>query len=196
MACKKCGDQLPSDLSATYLKRQLCRDCYNQYRTPNMEEDHVCRVCAEPLNAANIYAGQGYVCRACFILSTAESRKKRKRDAAETEQEEAPYEVAETFIPERKDHLYAMQQSRFGVGEIKVGKSHDPIQRAKELGKSQNFRMEILKIWHYQGHLEATVHRRLKARKVTSGDGQEWFQLDVQTLDFIVQGVIAESQLL
>jgi hypothetical protein len=89
-----------------------------------------------------------------------------------------------------------MRNSRFGDGEIKVGKSHDPTQRAKELGKSQNFRMEILKTYHCQGHLEAIVHKRLKARQVTLGDGREWFRIDFETLDTIVQGVIAESQLL
>ena len=160
-----------------------------------MDEDRVCRVCAEPLTADTIYAGQGNVCRKCFITSTAESQKKRKREV-ETEQEEAPYEVAETFIPERKDHLYLMRNSRFGDGEIKVGKSHDPNQRSKELSKSQNFRMDILKVYHCQGHLETTVHRRLKARQVTLGDGKEWYRIDFETLDLIVQGVIAESQLL
>ena len=160
-----------------------------------MEVDHDCRVCSDPLNAENIYPGQGYICRPCYIASTSESRKKRKREAAETEQEEPPFEVTETFVPERKDHLYIMQNSRI-PDEKKVGKSHDPNQRAKELGKSQNFRMQILKVYHCQGHLEATVHRRLKARKVTEGDGQEWFKIDLETLDTIVQGVIAESQLL
>ena len=160
-----------------------------------MEQDHDCRVCSEPLNAESIYPGQGYICRPCYILSTSECRKKRKKEA-ETECDEPPYEVAETFIPERKDHLYLMRNSRFGDGEIKVGKSHDPTQRAKELGKSQNFRMEILKTYHCQGHLAAIVHKRLKARQVTLGDGREWFRIDFETLDTIVQGVIAESQLL
>ena len=161
-----------------------------------MEKDHDCRVCSEPLTEENIYAGQGFICRPCYIASTSESRKKRKREAAETAQDETPYEVTETFIPERKDHLYLMRNSRFGDGEIKVGKSHDPNQRSKELSKSQNFRMDILKVYHCQGHLEATVHRRLKARQVTLGDGREWYRIDFETLDTIVQGVIAESQLL
>jgi len=160
-----------------------------------MDEHRVCRVCEEPLTAETIYTGQGNVCRTCFISSTAESRKKRKREA-ETERDEPPYELTETFIPERKDHLYLMRNSRFGDGEIKVGKSHDPNQRAKELGKSQNFRMEILKTYHCQGHVEAIVHKRLKARQVSLGDGREWFRIDFETLDTIVQGVIAESQLL
>jgi hypothetical protein len=55
--------------------------------------------------------------------------------------------------------------------------------------------MEILKTYPCQGFLEATVHKRLHARRVSEGDGQEWFQVDVDTADMIVQGAIAESQL-
>ena len=161
-----------------------------------MEVDHDCRVCSDPLSAENRYPGQGFICRPCYVASTSECRKKRKREAAETEQEEPPFEVTETFVPERKDHLYLMRNSRFGDGEVKVGKSHDPTQRAKELSKSQNFRMDILKVYHCQGHLETIVHKRLKARQVTLGDGREWYRIDVETLDIIVQGVVAESQLL
>jgi hypothetical protein len=87
-----------------------------------------------------------------------------------------------------------MQNSRI-PDEKKVGKSHDPEQRAKDLGKSHNFAMQILKVYNGCGHLEATVHKRLKARKVAEGLGEEWFKIDLQTLDMIVQGVIAESQI-
>ena len=87
-----------------------------------------------------------------------------------------------------------MQNSRI-LDEKKVGRSQDVDIRAKQLGQSQNFRMQILKVYSGQGYLESTIHKRLKARKVTEGDGQEWFQVDLQTLDMIVQGAIAESQL-
>ena len=77
----------------------------------------------------------------------------------------------------------------------KIGRSHDPEARAKQLSKCQNFRIQILKTYHGQGYLEATIHKRLKARKVTEGDGQEWFKIDLTTLDVVIQGAIAESQL-
>ena len=79
--------------------------------------------------------------------------------------------------------------------EIKVGRSIDPPQRARDLHKSHNFRMQILKTYPCQGFLESTVHKRLSARRVTEGEGQEWFQVDVATIDMIVQGAMAESQL-
>ena len=102
--------------------------------------------------------------------------------------------VVETFIPNKKDDLYLMANSRI-PNELKVGRSMDPVRRARELARSQNFRMEIRKTYPCQGFLEATVHKRLHARRVSEGDGQEWFQVDVDTADMIVQGAIAESQL-
>ena len=200
MACKKCGATLPEDLGPTYVKWSICRECYNEtYRKPNMD-DHVCRVCSEPLTEETVYFGQGYICKKCYLHVNGE-RKKRKREAdaeaeAEAEQPpEPPFEIVETFTPQKKDDLYVMQNSRI-PDEKKVGKSIDPEQRAKELGKSHNFKMQILKVYHGQGHLEATVHKRLKARNVTEGDGREWFRVDMATLDMIIQGCIGESQLL
>ena len=197
MACKRCGQDLPEDIGATYLKRSLCRNCYNEYRKVNMDEEQVCRVCNDPLTQDNIYPNQGRVCRPCY-LHMANTNRKKRRQSAESDAEpilELPFEVTETLIPERKDHLYIMQNSRI-PDEKKVGKSHDPEQRAKDLGKSHNFQMQILKVYNACGHLEATVHKRLKARNVTEGDGKEWFKVDLETLDLIIQGCIAESQLL
>ena len=206
MACKKCGEDLPTDISATCLKRQICRECYNKYRIVNMDDAH-CRVCSEPLTSENIYPSQGYICKTCLRASYkrpgrplgSRDRVKRrlcqKTKVEESVGEEEPqYEITETFVPQKKDDLYVMQNSRI-PDEKKVGRSHDPEQRARELGRSQNFRLQILKIYPGCGHLEATVHRRLKARKVTEGQGEEWFRIDLATIDMIVQGCIAESQI-
>jgi hypothetical protein len=123
-------------------------------------------------------------------------KRKRGGEAEEAEDDllEPPFEITD-FVPQKKDDLYIMSNPRI-PDEKKVGRSQDPTQRAKELQRSQNFRMVIHKTYHGQGHLEATVHKRLKARKVTEGDGQEWFKVDLETLDMIIVGVIAESQLL
>ena len=50
-------------------------------------------------------------------------------------------------------------------------------------------------IFKGKGHLESICHQRLKARKFTEGRGNEWFDLDLQTIETIIKGVIAESQL-
>ena len=137
----------------------------------------------------SFYDGRKHVRKECHK----DEMRLRKR-AIEDPDDGPDFEVVETFIPQKQDHLYVIQNSRIS-DEKKVGRSHDPEQRAKELGKSRNFKMQILKVFHCQGHLEATVHKRLKARKVTEGDGVEWFRIDMQTLDMIIAGVIAESQL-
>ena len=157
-----------------------------------------CRVCSTSLTADNTYQGKGRICRMCHNQACIERGKRRKldadADAEEASSDEPTFEITETFIPKTKDHLYVMQNNRI-PNELKVGRSHDPNQRSKELGRSHNFRMDVLRVYHACGNLEATVHKRLKARQVSEGDGQEWFQIDLQTLDLIIQGVIAESQL-
>ena len=156
--------------------------------TPKFE-NRTCAKCSTELVPGSFYDGRKNMCKECHK----DEMRLRKR-AIEDPDDGPDFEVVETFIPQKKDHLYVMQNSRIS-DEKKVGRSHDPEQRAKELGKSQNFKMQILKVFHCQGHLEATVHKRLKARKVTEGDGVEWFRIDMQTLDMIITGVIAESQL-
>ena len=165
-----------------------------------------CRKCFTQLTEDNLYPNQGYICRDCFGSMKkvgrprgAVDKKKRKLRSPKHEadphtESEGSYEVTEVLLPGRKDDLYIMQNSRI-PDEMKVGRSHDPAQRARDLGRSHNFRMQILKTYPSQGFLESTVHKRLHARKVTEGEGQEWFQVDVATIDMIVQGAIAESQL-
>ena len=195
MACKKCGEALPKDIGATYLKRSLCRTCYNEFRTVSMEEEPVCRICSEPLTSDNIYPNQGRVCRTCYLHHNNETRKrKRKAGTDESEPSDVSFEITETYTPQKKDDLYIFQNSRIS-DEKKIGRSHDPEARAKQLSQCQNFRIQILKTYHGQGYLEATIHKRLKARKVTEGDGQEWFKIDLTTLDMVIQGAVAESQL-
>ena len=116
-------------------------------------------------------------------------RKKLKRDRRREETR-----AAETFASGTNDTLYVLQNPRI-PHEKKVGKSRDPYQRANELSKCQNFKLEILNIYPRQGHLEAIVHKKLSPRKVTEGTGNEWFHIDMQSLDLIITATIAESQL-
>ena len=174
----------------------------------SMDETTVrhCNRCPAVLTADNFYDSRKTICKACFREDIAE-RRKRKREEPDSADSEEPFEITETLLPKselpleaeaplppKKDDLYVMQNSRI-PDEKKVGRSQDVSIRAKQLGQSQNFRMQILKVYSGQGYLESTIHTRLKARKVTEGDGQEWFQVDLQTLDMIIGGVVAESQL-
>ena len=164
-----------------------------------------CRKCFTHLTEDNLYPNQGYICRNCFgsmrkvgrPLGACDKKNRKLRGSRPAEpqsESEGSYEVTEVLLPGRKDDLYLMANSRI-PDEIKVGRSIDPPQRARDLHKSHNFRMQILKTYPCQGFLESTVHKRLSARRVTEGEGQEWFQVDVATIDMIVQGAMAESQL-
>ena len=200
--CRKCASELTEDLSPSLLKVSLCRGCKNGYRMHKDEhlsdadgDERTCTRCEKELPSSFFYANNRSKCKAC-VLELEKERRQRKRAADELD---GTFEVVETLLPEpeqtqKKDHLYIMMNPKI-PGELKVGRSHDPTERARALSKSQNFSMEILKVYHCQGYNESTVHKRLKIRNVTDGDGQEWFKIDSMTLDMIVQGVIAESQL-
>ena len=176
-----------------------------------------CNRCSAPLTPDNYYGSHKTRCKDCFKKDITDRKRKRGEDADSVDSEE-PFVITETLLPlgvtqktsdqtpertqleaetplpPKQDDLYVMQNSRI-PDEKKVGRSQDVSIRAKQLGQSQNFRMQILKVYSGQGYLESTIHKRLKARKVTEGDGQEWFQVDLQTLDMIIGGAIAESQL-
>ena len=179
----------------------------SELRQSSMDETTArhCNRCSAPLTPDNYYDSHKTRCKDCFKKDITD--RKRKRGEPDSADSEEPFEITETLLPKselpleaeaplppKKDDLYVMQNSRI-PDEKKVGRSQDVDIRAKQLGQSQNFRMQILKVYSGQGYLESTVHKRLKARKVTEGDGQEWFQVDLQTLDMIIGGAIAESQL-
>ena len=113
MACKSCGEALSEDIGATYLKRSLCRTCYNEFRKVSMELEPVCRMCADPLTAENIYPNQGRVCRTCYLHHNNETRKrKRKAETDDSEPSDVSFEITETYTPQKKDDLYIFQNSR------------------------------------------------------------------------------------
>ena len=124
----------------------------------------ICQQCAAELIPGSFYDHRGNLCKKCHNLDMAE-RKKLKRDRRREE-----IRAAETFASGTNDTLYVLQNPRIPQ-EKKVGKSRDPYQRANELSKCQNFKLEILKIYPRQGHLEAIVHKKLSPRRVTEGDG-------------------------
>ena len=150
----------------------------------------ICKHCEAELSPENFYDSYKSLCKKCV---TAEVSNKRRKRATTPDEEDIELGVSEILEPENKDDLYVMKNDR--LPEYKVGRSHDPAARAKDLSTCQNFRMEILHVFKGQGHLESICHQRLKARKFTEGRGNEWFNLDLQTIETIIKGVIAESQL-
>ena len=61
------------------------------------------------------------------------------------------------------DALYIMENPRI-PGEIKIGRSRDPEERAKQLCAGNNYRMVVKRTYGEKGFLEKTIHRKLKRR--------------------------------
>lgn len=111
----------------------------------------------------------------------------------ESDQSEVSREfaVAEELIP---DSLYIMENPRL-PGEIKIGRSHHPEERAKQLSSGQNFRIVVKHSYGEKGFLEKTLHHKLKSRRVEQGAGVEWFKVSVEHADILVKAAIIEVDL-
>jgi hypothetical protein len=92
------------------------------------------------------------------------------------------------------DALYIMENPRI-TGEIKIGRSRDPEERAKQLCAGQNYRMVVRRTWGEKGFLEKTIHHKLKRRRVEEGAGVEWFQVSVEQAETIIAAAIIEDDI-
>lgn len=73
-------------------------------------------------------------------------------------------------IRKQASHLYAIQ-SILG-GPIKIGKSSDPWDRAKQLQPGNPFLLCVIRIFENKGHLESKIHKYLQEYSLQG----EWFR--------------------
>jgi len=95
---------------------------------------------------------------------------------------------------ETADSLYIMENSLL-PGIVKIGRSTNPEERAKQLGASHPFRLTVQYSYGGKGFLEKTLHNRLKHRRVDGGNGREWFRISPEQADILVRGSIVEHEL-
>jgi hypothetical protein len=157
-----------------------------------VEPSKDCAICHDSLPiSTNFYRQKttkdGYraICKKCFG-----ERYFRKRACSEIEADEEVV-VAEELRP---DSLYTMENPRIS-GEVKVGRSHNPEERAKQLSAGNNFRLDVKRVYVGKGYLEKTIHQRLKARKVEEVAGTEWFKVSTDQADTIIKAAILEDDL-
>jgi hypothetical protein len=93
---------------------------------------------------------------------------------------------------DQNDHLYIMRYIGVLRGVVKIGRSHNPEGRRKNLEASQDFHVELVAVFPDKGHLESAVHKKLAAKRSTRGAGTEWFRVDVQEALDVVKEAIAE----
>ena len=109
----------------------------------------------------------------------------------ETSVESGDFSVAEEHHP---DSLYIMENPRL-PGEVKVGRSQNPEERAKQLSAGHNFRIVVRRSYGEKGFLEKTLHQRLKCRRVQECAGVEWFKVSVDQAEILIRAAILEDEL-
>ena len=94
----------------------------------------------------------------------------------------------------RPDSLYIMENPRI-PGEIKIGRSRDPEERAKQLCAGNNYRMVVKRTYGEKGFLEKTIHKKLKRRRVEEGASVEWFRISVEQAEALIVAAIIEDDI-
>ena len=153
----------------------------------------ICRICHQSLSPDAFYVTNQAVCKKCAVKRAQQHRIERKRAMSEMENsvESGDFSVAEEHHP---DSLYIMENPRL-PGEVKVGRSQNPEERAKQLSAGHNFRIVVRRSYGEKGFLEKTLHQRLKCRRVEEGAGVEWFKVSVEMADTLVRAAIIEDEL-
>ena len=95
---------------------------------------------------------------------------------------------------ESADALYIMSNSLL-PDMIKIGRSINPEDRARQLGASHPFRIKVECSYGGKGFLEKTLHDRLKHRRVEGGLGKEWFRLRPEQADTLIRASIVDNDL-
>jgi hypothetical protein len=101
------------------------------------------------------------------------------------------FTVTQELVP---DALYIMENPRI-PGEIKIGRSRDPEERAKQIGAGNNFRIVVKRTYGEKGFLEKTIRRKLKRRRVDEGSSVEWFRISVQQAEALIVAAIIEDDI-
>ena len=150
-----------------------------------------CSKCQEEKTLDFFHKGGAY-CKSCRKESdAARNTRVDKKRPAESEH------VSEIEYPEREvepDSLYIMSNSLL-PDIVKIGRSSNPEERAKQLGASHPFRLRVECSYGGKGFLEKSVHDRLKQRRVEGGLGREWYRLKAEQADTLIRASIVEHEL-
>ena len=150
-----------------------------------------CSKCQEEKTLDFFHKGGAY-CKSCRKEYDAarNTRVDRKRPA-ESER------VSEIDDPEREvepDSLYIMSNS-WRPDMVKIGRSSNPEERAKQMNMSHPFRLAIEHSYGGKGFLEKPLHDRLKHRRVEGGPGREWFKLSAEQANTLIRASIVDHEL-
>ena len=78
-------------------------------------------------------------------------------------------------------------------GLVKIGRSHDPQQRASDLHSAMPFYIEIYAVFWGKGTEEKNVHNALRLFKLDRCPGKEWFVLQPKDAIYAVAKALEQS---
>jgi T5orf172 domain len=177
--------------SDTQLTLRTCIACKQQQPLSNF------------YNRPNTQGGVLSKCKECHKEAVKQykathPRKVQSENPADLDLDQAPSEPMEVDQAEPPcmygDSMYVLVNPRQS-GEVKIGRAMRPTHRAHDLSTSQPFRLEVKHIYPGFGFLEASVHKRLQHKRITTGRGREWFALEPWQADILIQATIVEFQL-
>jgi hypothetical protein len=105
--------------------------------------------------------------------------------------DEGDFAVTAEYFP---DSLCIMENPRI-PGEVKIGRSQNPEERAKQLSAGNNFRLVVRRSYGEKGFFEKTLHQKLKRRRVEEVAGVERFKVSVDQADILIRAAILEDEL-
>ena len=135
-------------------------------------------------------------CRECTLHYHREySKLRRKRQRDDEDAENEPLADLTQADATQTDALYVMRNTRI-PGMVKIGKSHTPEDRARDMARSHPFEMVICSTYEKWGFLEKLIHYKLRHRNVIGGSGREWYHVTPEQADRLIANVIVEQEIL
>ena len=153
----------------------------------NCEDD---KPCSEFYKTGNSLFPQ---CKSCTIARSKEWRLEKKTQDL-TRFTFDPEEAVPNDTPQGPDSLHVLTNPLI-PGMVKVGRSHLPHERAKQLSVSQPFELVASYLYEGLGFLEPFLHRKLKPKQVQGGRGREWFRLEPEQADTLIRATQFEHGL-
>ena len=157
----------------------------------------VCTSCHKSVLLEDFYKhpgtkdGKQSWCKVCILKLHSARAPKLCSEVASAGCSSDDFTVTQELVP---DALYIMENPRI-PGEIKIGRSRDPQERAKQLCAGNNYRMVVKRTYGEKGFLEKTIHKKLKRRRVEEGSSVEWFRISVEHAEALIVAAIIEDDI-